>query len=183
MDKSAVLRNKRRVVAMVVAVAVALTGFSFLVAEPADAASKYIGKTKALKIALKHAGFKKAQVHDIDVDRDYEQGRYIYEVSFDKGSKEYNYDIHATSGKILKAPKKAKKAKKAKNITRKKALRIALKNAGATRSQVYDVDIEKDYEWGKWIYEVNFNKGNYEYDYDIAVKGGKILRKNVEYDD
>jgi uncharacterized membrane protein YkoI len=182
MNKSAVSRGKWRVVAIIVAVAVALTGFGFITAEPADAASKYIGKTKALKIALKHAGFSKSQVHDTDVDFDYEQGRYIYEVSFDKGSKEYNYDIHATTGKILKAPKKAKKAK-AKNITRAKALSIALKNAGATRSEVHDVDIEKDYEWGKWIYEVNFNKGYLEYDYDIAVKGGKILQKHIEYDD
>jgi uncharacterized membrane protein YkoI len=183
MNKSAVSKGKWRVVAIVVAVAVALTGFSFITAEPADAASKYISKTKALKIALKHSGFKKSQVYDIDIDWDYEQGRYIYEVSFDKGSKEYNYDIHATTGKILKAQKKAKKDKKTKNISRAKALSIALKNAKVTRSQVHDVDIEKDYEWGKWIYEVNFNKGYLEYDYDIAVKGGKILRKNIEYDD
>ncbi|MDR2163854.1 MAG: PepSY domain-containing protein [Clostridiales Family XIII bacterium] len=68
-------------------------------------------------------------------------------------------------------------------MTKKQALNIALKNAGATRSQVYDVEVEKDYEWGKWIYEISFSKGRLEYDYDIAVKGGKILHKDIEYDD
>jgi uncharacterized membrane protein YkoI len=45
------------------------------------------------------------------------------------------------------------------------------------------VEVEKDYEWGKWIYEISFSKGRLEYDYDIAVKGGKILHKDIEYDD
>jgi uncharacterized membrane protein YkoI len=170
----------KRVMAVAVAAVVAFAGFSFVTAEPADAASKYIGKSKALKVALKHAGFAKSQVYDIDVDRDYEHGRWIYEVDFERGSKEYNYDIHATTGKIIKAPKKSKKAK---SITREKALSIALKNAKTTRSQVYDLDIEKDYEWGRWIYEISFNKGRLEYEYDIAVKGGKIVYKNIEYDD
>jgi uncharacterized membrane protein YkoI len=98
---SIILRKKRRVVAAVAAAVVAFAGFAFIEAEPAEAASKFIGKSKALKVALKHAGLKKSQVRDIDVERDYEHGRWIYEVDFEKGKKEYNYDIHAKTGKVL----------------------------------------------------------------------------------
>jgi uncharacterized membrane protein YkoI len=173
-------KKRARFIAIAVAFAVAVTCITFVTAQPADAASKYIGKTKALNVSLKHAKLKKSQVRDIDVDREYEKGRWIYEVDFERGTKEYKYDIHATSGKILKAPKAPKKTK---YISSSKATSIALKNAKTTRSQVWDLDVEMDYLRGQRIYEVNFNKGSYEYDYDISATSGKILNKWTERDD
>ena len=60
-----------------------------------------IGKEKALQIALKHAGFSAGDVTGLQVEYDKDDGVPIYEVEFDKGHKEYSYEIHGETGKIL----------------------------------------------------------------------------------
>ena len=67
------------------------------------AKKKKIGKKKARSIALKDAGLKASGVQNLHVSVDYEDDydTDIYEVEFEKGQDEYNYDIHAYSGKIL----------------------------------------------------------------------------------
>lgn len=72
------------------------------------------------------------------------------------------------------------KAAKRKAIGKKKAIRIALKDAGFKKSQVKRLKVEVDREDGHKIYEVEFKKGKYEYEYDIAYYSGKILDKEVE---
>ena len=64
-------------------------------------------------------------------------------------------------------------------ISSKDALKIALDNAGLSKSQVSHLDTDA----GKKVIEVEFtcksNKADYEY--KIAKNGGKILSKDVEY--
>ena len=60
-----------------------------------------IGKDKAKSIALKHAGFSAGDVTGLQVEYDKDDGVPIYEVEFDHGRKEYSYEIHAETGKIL----------------------------------------------------------------------------------
>lgn len=67
-----------------------------------SAASSVIPESKAAQIALGHAGLKKADVRDFECELDYERGVKVYEVSFDYGRYEYDYDIDAVSGKILR---------------------------------------------------------------------------------
>lgn len=67
------------------------------------------------------------------------------------------------------------------NITAAKAKEIALKDAGLKKSQVYDLEADKEKERGTTFYEVSFETKNYEYEYDISLKG-KILKKEVERD-
>ena len=63
-------------------------------------------KDEALAKALEHANLRKDQVDYIKkVELDYEHGRKVYEVSFYKGGYEYEYDIDAESGKVLKFEK------------------------------------------------------------------------------
>lgn len=63
-------------------------------------------KDEALEKALAHAHLKKDQVDYIKkVELDYEHGRKIYEVTFYKGGYEYEYDIDAETGKVLKFEK------------------------------------------------------------------------------
>ena len=66
-------------------------------------AKKYIGKSKAKKIALKDARASKSKAKHLEATLDYEDdyGTYIYEVEFIYGEKEYSYDINAYTGKIL----------------------------------------------------------------------------------
>lgn len=63
---------------------------------------KYIGKNKAKEIALTDAGFTKQDVRDLECDLDTEIiGSTVYEVSFDVGFDDYEYDIDAVTGEIL----------------------------------------------------------------------------------
>lgn len=71
----------------------------------------------------------------------------------------------------------------ASEITKDQAIDIALAHAGMTRSQVWDLEAEKDYEYGTDIYEVNFENTAYEYDYDISRADGKIINFSKEYSD
>ncbi|MBR6502508.1 MAG: PepSY domain-containing protein [Clostridia bacterium] len=59
----------------------------------------------ALESALKHAGFQKSQVNDIDIDLDRDNGKLIYEVDFNIGDTEYDYDIDADTGAVISADK------------------------------------------------------------------------------
>ena len=61
-----------------------------------------IGYTKAKSIALNHAGLRENQAYDMDIELDDEDGTLIYEVEFKSGNMEYDYEIDAASGAILK---------------------------------------------------------------------------------
>lgn len=56
---------------------------------------------KAKSIALAHAGLTADQVTRLQVKKDRDDGIWIYEVEFHHGWLEYDYDIHAQTGKIL----------------------------------------------------------------------------------
>ena len=63
-------------------------------------------KDEALAKALEHASLKKDQVDFFKrVEMDYEHGRKIFEVKFYQGGFEFNYDIDAETGEILKFEK------------------------------------------------------------------------------
>ena len=63
-------------------------------------------KDEALKKALDHANLDKDQVDYVKkVELDYEHGRKVYEITFFKGGYEYEYDIDAENGKVLKFEK------------------------------------------------------------------------------
>ncbi len=64
-----------------------------------------ITANEATEAALNHAGLDKSQVRDIDVDLDRDNGRLIYEVDFNSGNTEYDYDINAETGEVISADK------------------------------------------------------------------------------
>lgn len=64
-----------------------------------------IGTAKAKSIALSHAGLKESQVWGIDVELDWERGVRVYDVDFETRGYDYNYDIDAYTGKIIKYEK------------------------------------------------------------------------------
>ncbi len=67
-----------------------------------------------------------------------------------------------------------------KYIGNAKAKEIALNNAGISANSIRDYECELDFEYGKMIYEVSFDFGNYEYEYDIDAFSGKILHSQKE---
>ena len=67
---------------------------------PSDGAD--IGHAKAKSIALNRAGLSENQAYDMDVELDDEDGTLVYEIEFKSGNMEYDYEIDAASGAVLK---------------------------------------------------------------------------------
>lgn len=61
---------------------------------------QYISKEEARNIALSHAGLSANDVTHLKAEFDFDDGVPEYEVNFRHGGYEYDYDIHAETGKI-----------------------------------------------------------------------------------
>ena len=154
--------------------------------------TKDIGLVKAKKNALKDAGLKEKDVTFVTAKVDYDDERKYYDVEFYYNGVEYDYEIDAESGKVIDFDKefegkrpnvKDEKKEKTDEITAEEAKEIALKHAGLKESQVTRLKAERDRDDGIVKYEVEFQKGRLEYDYEINAETGKILKAEKEYDD
>ena len=67
-------------------------------------------------------------------------------------------------------------------ITAEEAKQAALKHAGLNESDITDVDIDLDRDNGVLIYEVDFNHGGIEYDYDINAETGEVISADKDRD-
>lgn len=152
--------------------------------------SLYIGKDKALNIALAKAGLKKSQISGCEVEFECDDGNITYDIEFYCGSAEYEFEIDATTGNIIEYEtdgdgyegshhKNSADNSGSKYIGRSRAKEIALAKAGLTASQIHDYEIELD----DGEYEIDFKYQNMEYEVDIDAKSGKILKFDKEYDD
>ena len=75
-------------------------------AASASSASSYIGDEAAKAAALAHAGLAAGDVTSLKVELDLNDAVVHYDVEFKSGGKEYDYDIDATSGAVLKSESK-----------------------------------------------------------------------------
>lgn len=150
------------------------------------AAQQSITLDKARDIAYAHAGVSEAEA----VDRSYERDDGIFEIDFDHGGFEYDYDI-APDGTILKAEKEPERmaapaeTKPAEpkptepssdRISGREALSIALDHAGVSDAR------DQDVEWDDGHWEVSFDDRRTEYEYHIRADGS-ILHWEKELDD
>lgn len=71
----------------------------------------------------------------------------------------------------------------AEKLSAQEAKAIALAHAGFTSDQVWDLDVELEQDWNeKAHYEINFEKDNWEYEYEVDAYTGDILRNHKEQD-
>ena len=70
-------------------------------------ATSYIGEAAAKTKALSHAGVSASNIWDYECDFDYDDGIAVYEISFKSGGYEYDYDINAMTGEVVKYEKEA----------------------------------------------------------------------------
>ena len=66
-----------------------------------DTSGERLDRESAKLIALDHANISVENTRDLEIDLDREWGVLLYEVSFEAGSLEYEYEIDAYSGEIL----------------------------------------------------------------------------------
>lgn len=146
---------------------------------------------RAKEIALEHAGLTESQVTFVKNKKEIDDGKAQYEIEFVSGSTEYDYDIDASTGKIISfdqdiedstyTTKTSPKADSSVKVTKDQALQIALDHAGLTTKDVTLPKVKKDHDDGKEVYEVEFHVGFNEYSYNIDVATGEIL--DFEIDD
>lgn len=85
----------------------------------------------------------------------------------------------SSSDKQAAAPD-AQSNQPSKRISEKKAESIALKDAGFSAGQVSNLFSHLDYDDGYYEYEVQFYKGDMEYDYTLDASSGNIMEKDIE---
>lgn len=61
----------------------------------------YIGESKAKNIALQHAGVQESHISFTKLKLDKDDNRFVYEIEFYVGNKEYDYEINAYTGEII----------------------------------------------------------------------------------
>lgn len=154
--------------------------------------SGYVGVDAATQTALTHAGVQQSQLDYLEADYDYEDGRMVYEVEFGVSGVEYEYDIDAATGAIIKAEQEGQTIQtpapgqtqqpqggSSGTISSQQARDIALSNAGVALSDARELEVELESDDG--CYKVEFKSGQYEYEYEISVADGRIL--SAERDD
>ena len=188
------------------------TSGSGAAAEPAPAIqssgqasdSAYIGVEAAKSAAFAHAGLDASQVTTDEVDFDYEDGRMVYELEFYADGAEYEYDIDASTGAVVKFSQEGGRTQTsssagsggasgnvssgsgsgtaqsgaggtAADIGREAALAAALSHAGVSQDQVYNLEVKREYDDGRLEYEIEFKTGGWEYEYTISAADGTIL--------
>ena len=143
----------------------------------------YIGNDAALSAALTHAGLSRDDVKNIEIELDYEYGLMVYEVEFESGSAEYEYGIDARSGDIIWVENEdgySFRQGRPDFISTDKAKAAALSHAGLNEAQVSRLLTELDHEDGRYVCEVEFKYGGYEYHYEIDAESGTVLEFEKE---
>ena len=152
------------------------------------ASNSYIGVNRAMNIALKKVpGANSSHVKEIHLDR--ENGRMVYEGEIYYNGQEYEFDIDAVTGDIVKwkvegvsnnSPYANSNANNSQNITIEKAKSIALAQVpGANQSHFGKIDL--DYDHGRAVYEIEIFYNNSKYEFDIDASTGEIIGTEVKH--
>ena len=146
-----------------------------------------IGESKAKSIALNHAGVSESNAVFLQVQRDYDDGRLVYDVEFYAGNREYDYEIDAYSGSILSYDYDAERYTPSQSqsgdyIGEARAKEIALSQSGVSANDATFIKCKLDFDDGRAVYDVEFRKGWTEYSFEIDAVSGAVLERDVDRD-
>ncbi|MCI9175959.1 MAG: hypothetical protein HFH49_13660 [Lachnospiraceae bacterium] len=137
---------------------------------------KMISESKCRKLAKKKV--KGASI--ISIKLKYDDGIEEYKVKMQKGSKKYELEYHARTGKLIGYQWKLNLKKKPGNsgyIGVEKAKQIALAEVPGAAVVKAEFDGDDD---GVPVYEVELVKDDMEYEFKIHAKTGKILEREQD---
>jgi uncharacterized membrane protein YkoI len=180
-----IIQGAKRFVIVAAAAAILFSCFAAAGSTDAYAAKDRISMKQAKKIAVKDAHRKYSKVDFTKARTEYDDGIKHYDIEFTyKTSKyryEYDYEI-SMSGDILESGFDREPISRGKFIGVAKAKSIALKKAKLTASQVTFTSAHREYDDGRYIYDIEFFHGNWEYSFEIHAKTGRILEWDRDYE-
>lgn len=186
---------------LILAVAVAACG--------ANTPKATIPLEDAVKTALTDAGLSEDQVTFSEKKSDTENGVPVYQVDFFTAETEYEYEIDAADGSILKKESKSVSPANSAGTDAvsgatpdaqsgatpdddtvalpegseaaiQAAQQIALADTGLSADAVTFGRVKQDTEHGVAVWEIDFYSGGTVYEYKISVEDGSIVEKESE---
>ena len=150
--------------------------------------NSYIGVNRAMNIALKKVpGANSSHMKKIHLDR--ENGRMVYEGEIYYNGQEYEFDIDAVTGDIVKWKVDEisnnsgyinNNVNNSQTITMEKAKSIALAQVpGANQSHFGKIELDHDH--GRAVYEIEIFYNNSKYEFDIDASTGQIIGTEVKH--
>ena len=151
----------------------------------------YIGTQAALEAACAHAGLDVNSLVGSHVDFDSENGRMVYEVDIYTSDAEYEYDIDASTGAVVKYEREqysnpggivsVPSAPAASDFIGETAAKsAALSHAGVSSSGTTWIKAQFERDDGRYIYELEFVSGGAKYEYDIDATSGAVIKFESE---
>ena len=157
-----------------------------------------IREERAWEIAFDHAGVTGDSAAGEPAKLDYEAGALVYELKFFSGGYEYDYEISAADGSVVKFKKEVDGTRPVQSsgnaapayIGEARAKEIAFGHAGLAADAVVRCAVELDHHDGHagnhgagcCEYEIDFKSGGYEYEYTVDAVTGEILEFKQELD-
>ena len=155
----------------------------------ASSSSQDVGQEAAKQSALRHAGLSASDVTDWKIEREWDDGRLEYDIEFWCGTSEYDYTIDGHSCSVLKhevdhhgSDGGHHDTGSITDIGAAAAKAAALAHAGVSESQTTKMKVERDWDDGLLVYEVEFDVGRTEYEYTIDGTTGAILEYGQDTD-
>lgn len=158
----------------------------------------YIGEAAAKAAALNHAGVEEKDISGYEFEMGYEHGSMVYEIEFICGGYEYEYDIDAATGAVIKQERETHRGTSETQshhthhtqqtddttvyIGETAALEAALEHAGVSEDDISRYKCKLDREDGLMVYEIEFTCAGYEYEYEISADDGSVVKYERERD-
>ena len=143
--------------------------------------SALLSSEEAMAAALAHAGVSASNATFDKVELEEEDGTMVYKLEFYGSGTEYEYKVDAYTGAVRKAEQKGTcGGNSSASISAAEAETIAFQHAGVTADQVSDREVELEEDNDQLYYQVEFKRGDIDYEYEIDAATGAI--RKAEHD-
>lgn len=146
-----------------------------------------ITEDQAKETALTHAGITEEETAGIRVKQDREDGRLVFDVEFYVGANEYDYEIAADTGEILKSDFNIEEdfinqgqtgGQNQTVLSADEAKKLIVEKVPGVDST--NIRIKLDMDDGRQIYEGEFFYNNKEYEFEMDAVTGTFLEWSEE---
>lgn len=146
----------------------------------------------AKKAVFDQLGIAEADVTNLMVKEDTENGKPVYEIDFDHNGMEHSYTVDGTSGQVVERDQEmadatattAASTATTANLTADDAKVIAMDDFavtyGTTEADLTNLVVKTDTDNGMTIYEVDFIYNGSEVSYDIDAATGNVLAYDID---